>query len=285
MPTLQEPSGSKVRELLMQKEQLEAQNNELRECQAILQQSRDRFAALYQESQRALRKREELLAIVSHDLRCPISSVLLNADMLLTECPGDERRRGRKHVEAIKHAAKRLGRMVGDLLDLSSIDTGHLSLELERLQMSVMVMEALEMLRPLAQQKQQQLEVQLSGDDCPVVCDRGRLVQVRSNRVGNAVKFTRPEGAIAVRTERRNSEVWISVSDTGPGMAPGMVTHIFDAYFTAPDATSPGLGLGLFIAKGIVEAHGGRIWAETELGVGSTFYFALPAAAEPLTRR
>ncbi len=285
MPTLQDSSTSMVRELLLRQEQLEAHNQQLEENQRLLAQSRDRFAALYQDAQRALRKREELLAIVSHDLRTPISAVLLNTDLLLAECAGEEGSPERKHLEAIKHSAKRLGRMVGDLLDLSSIDSGHLSLELERLQMAAMVMEALEMLRPLAMEKSQQLDVQLAGEDCPVLCDRGRVVQVLSNLVGNSIKFTPPEGAIAVRSERRGSEVRVSVSDTGPGMTPAVLSHVFDPYWTAPDAASPGLGLGLFIAKSIVEAHGGRIWAETQRGVGSTFYFSLPAAADRVTRK
>jgi signal transduction histidine kinase len=132
-------------------------------------------------------------------------------------------------------------------------------------------------LLPLAQQKSLQFQKQLQGRDRLVRCDRSRVRQVLSNLIGNAIKFTAEGGSVTLLCETAPQLIRFSVADTGPGIDPEHLEHIFDRYWQAARATRQGAGLGLAIAKGIVEAHGGEIWAESRPGAGSTFHFTLPA--------
>jgi signal transduction histidine kinase len=239
-------------------------------------------AQLYARAQRATRARENTLAIVSHDLRNPLSSVLMALTLLL-RIP--ERRKPPvlvAELERIVRGANRMNRLIQDLLDTASIDAGHLSVEPSALDVTIEVFEALEAVRPLADGKSLRLDSDLPKDLPLVFGDGPRLQQVFGNLLGNATKFTPTGGTITIGATRSGDVVTFSVADTGPGIAAAELPRLFDRFWQAPRTARLGTGLGLFIAQGIVEAHGGKLWVESELGVGSTFFFTLPACHEPI---
>ena len=228
--------------------------------------------------QEALRARDELLAIVSHDLRNPLNAVLLGAHQIEIAAEDHEWARFRKAAGLIARAVDRMSRLVGDLLDLATLDAGKpLAMNVGQHDLAEMVLEVTELLEPLAQSNQVTLKTGLSAATY-VLCDRDRVQQVLSNLIGNAIKFTRSRGAIDVAASGKDGEVVVSVRDTGVGIHDDHVPHIFEPYWKANSERKSGAGLGLSIAKAIVEAHGGRIWVETEAGSGSSFYFTLRAA-------
>ncbi len=241
-------------------------------------------ARLFGESRRATRAREDLLAIVSHDLKNPLGVVQLASALLLRGRPGAPRDESvHKQAGRIQAAAERMSRLISDLLDWGRIEAGGLPLEPSVLGAGVLVSEALESVRPLAEERRLQVVAELPEESLRVHCDRTRVLQVLGNLLGNALKFTPEGGRLTVGARPRGHEVCFQVEDTGQGIPPEQLAYVFDRYWQAKDATSRGTGLGLAIAKGIVEAHGGRIWAESRLGLGSTFRFTLPAAeAQPL---
>ena len=237
-------------------------------------------ARLYAAAQHAIAARDATLALVSHDLRSPLGVILMQTELLLRTAPDDATPRFIKSFDAIRRSAQRMRRLIQDLLDFASIETGRLSVERTRQAMAQLVDEVVEELRAEATAKSLQLERELpAGDPLEVECDRGRIDQVLGNLVGNALKFTAAGGKIVVRAEPLGAEVRVSVADTGSGIAPADLPHVFDRYWQARATARMGSGLGLAIAKGIVVAHGGRIWVESRRGSGSTFYFTLPRAA------
>ncbi|WP_426755559.1 ATP-binding protein [Myxococcus sp. Y35] len=240
-------------------------------------------ARLVGESRRAARAREDLLAVVSHDLKNPLGVVQLGAALLLRGAgarPGGES--VAKQANRIQDATERMSRLISDLLDWGRLEAGGLPLEWGEHGISGLLGEALDAIRPLAEAKGLHLSVELPAVDMHVRCDRMRVLQVLGNLLGNAVKFTSAGGHLTLGARVRGGEVSIHVRDTGSGIAPDALPHIFDRYWQARDAASRGTGLGLAIAKGLVEAHGGGIQAESTLGEGSVFTFTLPSAASAL---
>jgi signal transduction histidine kinase len=231
---------------------------------------------LYGEAQEALRAREDLLAIVSHDLRNPLGVVLASSALLLkSSLPPEKEERARRQVEAIQRAGNRMNRLIRDLLDFASIQGGRLSVALRAQDAKDLVDEVCEALEPLATQKQQRLVREAPGE-LRVSCDHDRVIQVFSNVIGNAIKFTPDGGNITVRAVGDGERVRFAVVDDGPGIPADELPHVFDRYYQARRKNRDGIGLGLSIARGIVEAHGGRIWVESEEGKGSSFLFELP---------
>jgi PAS domain S-box-containing protein len=231
-----------------------------------------------EKAEAASRMRQDLVAIVSHDLRNPLSAITTSVALLERALPADAAARAPKYVETIARSAERMGRLISDLLDVASIDAGRLSVEPVTRDVEALLGDAIEMLRPVAAGKSIRLDAEPLARPLSVHADQERVLQVLSNLLGNAVKFTREGGAIGVRAETSDALVRISVVDTGPGISPEQMPHLFDRYWQATKDGRLGIGLGLSIAKGIVEAHGGRIWAESTPGKGSTFHFTLPAA-------
>ncbi len=238
-------------------------------------------ARLHEEARRAMQARENVLAVVSHDLRTPLSVILMKTTMML-ELPSESERRS---AEFIHRSAETMRRLIDDLLDSASIGAERLSIELNRCAVESLVDEAMEMVQPLVAKKKIRLSSESSiADRVEVFCDRARLLQVFGNLLGNAIKFTDEGGTIIVRSETRGAEAWFSVIDTGPGIPHEDLSRLFDRFWQARKTARLGTGLGLSIAKGIVEAHRGRIWAESQLGVGTTLTFAVPLAPQQESR-
>jgi signal transduction histidine kinase len=240
---------------------------------------------LYAEAQDSVRAREDLLAIVSHDLRNPLGVVLASSALLLKsslppEPPGKEGR-ARRQVEAIERAGNRMNRLIRDLLDFAAIQAGHLSVSSHPREVGMLVREIVEALEPLAATKSIRLvDGGAEESGLQISCDHDRVIQLFSNVVGNAVKFTPEGGTVTLRAEPDGAMVRFAVADTGPGISTEELPYVFDRYYQARRRNRDGIGLGLSIARGIVEAHGGRIWVESPTaptGGGSTFFFTLPA--------
>ncbi|MBI2568679.1 MAG: GAF domain-containing protein [Candidatus Schekmanbacteria bacterium] len=251
-----------------------------RQCGQALERARV-FAAERQANElarEAIRAREELLAVVSHDLRSPLSSITLGVsclEELLPECKDGEMV---PVVTALRRSAAGMSRLIEDLLDAARIEAGRLAVTLKAQQVFPVVREAVEAVRLLAEQKALRLEERLAGHSPIARCDYQRLLQALANLLGNAIKFTPASGSVAIGVETVEGEVRFTVADTGPGISEQALPHVFDRYWQAGGSASAGAGLGLYIVKGIVEAHGGRIWVESRLGAGSAFLFTLPPA-------
>jgi PAS domain S-box-containing protein len=236
-------------------------------------------ARLYEQAQAAVRTREEVLAIVSHDLRNPLGAIQAGAAQLLAETRGDEQQvRTVRTVERIRRASERMFYMIRDLLDFSSIQAGKLRIEVSEHEATGLVTEVIEMMQPLAADMGVRLKSEVDMPGQKVRCDRERVMQVLSNLIGNAIKFTGEDGAVIIRCRRERDRAVFSVSDTGPGISEEDRAHVFDRYWQAERRGRESLGLGLAISKALVESHGGSIWVESKVGLGTTFFFTLPAA-------
>jgi signal transduction histidine kinase len=241
-------------------------------------------ARLYWQAGEAVRARDEVLRVVSHDLRNPIGAVSMAASFLLDDGPPELRDgpHGRM-LATIRRAAEQASRMIDDLLDISRIDVGHLPIDPKPEPLTPLLAEAVELHRPLAQKQGIRLEWRESETLPPVMVDRDRVLQLLGNLLGNALKFTPEGGRIEVGAERFGKEVRCWVTDTGPGIPADHLPHLFDRFWQASRTDRRGLGLGLAIVQGIVEAHGGRVRVESEIGMGSRFEFTLPQAEPSLT--
>lgn len=233
-----------------------------------------------QELQRTVRLRDEVLGIVSHDLRNPVHTIQLSAEFLLEVLPADQAAAStRKQLSIIRRAARQMDRMISDLLDAATIAAGHLSMEPRPHAAHALLRTACEGLRPIVEEK----GIRFACDGAPVektlLADADRVLQVLGNLAGNAVKFTPEGGCVTLALRRGDGHAVFSVADTGPGIPPAQLPHLFEQFWQADRAGRSGTGLGLTIAQGIVAAHGGRIWVESAPGQGTTFSFTLPYAA------
>ena len=237
-------------------------------------------ARLYRGSQEAIRLREQVLAIVSHDLRNPLSVVTMAATAIVRRARELGEARLMRRAESVERSASRMERLIADLLDMASIEAGRLKVELSPQLVEGLVREAIEFQLPIASEHGIELAAEMDVGGAQVDGDRERILEVFSNLLGNALKFGRRGDRITVRARRVGGEVRVSVADNGPGIPAAEQPHIFEAYWSAERNGQKGTGLGLFITKGIIEAHHGRLWVESEPGRGSEFVFTLP-----ITRR
>lgn len=225
-------------------------------------------------AQAAVKIREEVLAVVSHDLKNPLASIDLAATLL---SQGQlETERVQEYGGRIRRGVKQAVSLIGDLLDFAKIQSGTFAVVSMPESLGEVIPPVVDEFRTLAEAKRISLQTEIPATGGSVSCDARRIGQVLSNLLGNAIKFTPEAGTIRVTGERRTDGFAVSVIDTGPGIAEENLTKVFDRYWQAKDTQRLGTGLGLAIAKGIVEAHGGRIWVESELGHGSRFSFFLP---------
>ena len=224
----------------------------------------------------ALAMRDEVLAIVAHDLRAPLNAVQTSAAFLMDVELADADRR--RLLDVIRRAASSMNRLIEDLLDVSRMESGAFTVDLQWLDVSSLASEVCEQFRPEATDGGRRLECFVEHDLPLVPADRDRLSQVLENLISNALRFTPAGGAVAVRVARQGSNaVACSVSDTGVGIPPEELPHLFERFWQARRYRRGGAGLGLAIARGVVEAHRSALTVESEPGRGSTFSFVLRA--------
>lgn len=234
-------------------------------------------ARLYRAAERAIKTRDEVLGVVAHDLRNPLGTILLQTAILrMPELAGE--RPAASAADKIDRAARHMERLIQDLMDVASLEAGGLSIARGRVDAGGAVAELVETQKPLAASRSIELRIDLAPHLGKVHADRDRLLQILENLVGNALKFTSPGGRVTVSAANSGGEVLFRVADTGAGIAAGDLPHVFDRFWQARKVGRQGVGLGLPIVKGLVKAHGGRIWVESPLGVGTTFFFTLPLA-------
>ncbi len=235
-----------------------------------------RRASMLERLERSLQAREELQRVLAHDLRNPINTIAMAASSLRHTVrlgPTDARL-----LEMIERSTTRMNRLIQDLMDQAVIERhGELPLNPKEHPAHNLAEEVCELTRIQAKAKTVEVQCNIEGN-ATVWVDRDRLLQVLTNLIDNAIKFTPPGGTVTVRSEIGYNEVRFSVSDTGPGIPEPHRDRIFEPYWQAPRTAHLGAGLGLSIAKQIVEQHGGKIWVESAEGQGSTFVFTIPAS-------
>jgi signal transduction histidine kinase/DNA-binding NarL/FixJ family response regulator len=230
-----------------------------------------------QEAQRATRARDEVLAIVAHELRHPLSAIGTYAAVLRDhELTPDHRRLA---SETIMASTRQMDRLIEDLLEVSRLEAGRTEIDVSVVEPTELLRQALATAEPLAAKKSVTLAIEPSSALPRVLADSDRVLQVISNLLGNAIRFTPEGGTIQLCAEPLEREVLFLVNDSGPGIPLEDQPHLFDRYWQARRSRRGGSGLGLSIAKHIVEVHGGRIGVESEVGEGSSFFFTLPIAA------
>ena len=232
-------------------------------------------------SDAAVSNRDDFMGIASHDLRNLLGGIVMSAGTIARRVPDNEE--GKKilvETNRIQRYTARMNRLIGDLVDVARINAGKLDVVPERNDAAKLIAEAIDTFESIASDKGITLEAMLIQQYLPAEFDYDRMLQVLANLITNAVKFTFKGGRIVVRGERTGNELRVSVTDTGSGIPDHMLTAVFERFWQVGQDDQRGLGLGLYISKCIVEAHGGRIWAESTVGEGSTFSFTMPAAAE-----
>jgi signal transduction histidine kinase len=246
-------------------------------AEQFTQAARTREQRLHDAARRTIANRDECLGVVAHDLSNPLNTILLSAAALQTmELRGEHACAAQSHVQMILRAAGRMRRLVGDLVDVASIRSGKLKIEVGAHLVGSIVAEAIDPFVSCAREKSVELTRYVENDVLRVRCDRDRIVQVLSNLLDNALKATSAGGTIDLHAEAREADVLFAVADTGRGISRTELPHVFERYWRGEKAGYRGTGRGLAIAKAVIEAHAGRIWAESEEGCGSTFLFTLP---------
>jgi signal transduction histidine kinase len=235
-------------------------------------------AQLYATAHDAIQSRDEVLRSVAHDLRNPLNTVLLSAHVLAANSMPHERHQ--KLLQSITRASQQMNHLIDDLLAIGRLRAGQrIPLDLHREDPADIVEQVCEMIGPQALEKSIALRWSRPWTSMPaVIVDRSRILQVLTNLLDNALKFTPAGGTISVSCEGTDKEMQFAVKDTGSGIAPADVGRIFDPFWQAKPSDRLGAGLGLAIAKAVIEQHHGRIWVESKLGVGTTVIFTVPAA-------
>ncbi|HEX2779721.1 MAG TPA: ATP-binding protein, partial [Gemmatimonadaceae bacterium] len=236
-------------------------------------------ARLYEAERQATRARDEVLAIVSHDLRNPLHTILLGAGAASELLP-DGLPAVRSSLEMVRRAAHRAERLIRDLLDITRIESGHLELDRAAVPVAELLAEAAESAAPRAREARITLGIDQQSDGQMVSVDRHRALQVLDNLLSNALKFTPAGGQVRIGARLIGGEETFWVADSGPGIPAEQQQFLFRRFWQSRRADRRGIGLGLTIAKGVVDAHGGRIWVESAAGKGTTFWFTLPAVSD-----
>ncbi len=227
----------------------------------------------------ALSNRDNFLGLVSHDLRILLSGIVMTAELLSARALENED--GKQTLGAtarIQRYAARMNRLIGDLVDVASIDAGKLAITPALGDAAALIAEAVDTFQAAASAKGICLQTEIVKGPLLAEFDHDRMLQVLANTIANAIKFTSEGGSIRVRGERAGGELRVSISDTGSGIPGNMLEAIFERFWQVGKNDRRGVGLGLYISRCIVEAHGGRIWAESRLGEGTCIIFTLPVA-------
>ena len=234
---------------------------------------------LHRRLQRAVKARDDTVGVVAHDLRNPVSAVkMLSAALMRREDLNALPLEAAEQLKLIREAALQMDRLIRDLLDVTRVETGRLRVDLQPVTPNALLEGALRTLKPLVEEAGIALNVDLPSTSATVDADPERIGQVLSNLIGTAIRFTPRGGKITVTAVEDRDGLRVSVADTGNGIGREQLANIFERYAETPQSNirSRGAGLGLPIARGIVQAHRGRIWVESEPGRGTTFYFTLP---------
>ncbi len=241
----------------------------------------DDLARQVRREHEAVRVRDELVAVVSHDLRNPMTIIIMQCGMMQRLVSRDEGKNTGRMSAALgtmEEATARMNTLIADLLDKSKLEAGHYPLDCKPLDVVELLEQACALLVTLTQHKGIELNCS-SAEGLSIDADPQRLFQVLSNLLGNAIKFTPAGGRIDLSASRVGANVLISVRDNGGGIHAVHLPHIFERYWSVREGNPNGSGLGLYICRSIVQAHGGELWAESEPGVGSVFTFSIPAVA------
>jgi signal transduction histidine kinase len=225
-------------------------------------------------ARKAIAARDELMGIVAHDLRNPLSAITMRAALMHKSADSDLTRQQAKSIEKV---AMRMEYLIQTMLDVTTLEAGKFTVNVARCAVAELLRDTADMFGALAASKQVRFEHTAKEPGLWLLVDRERVLQVLSNVIGNALKFTPQGGQVTLSVEREGAMARFGVLDTGPGIAPDNLPRVFERFWTRTPGKK-GTGLGLFIANGIVEAHGGRIWVESELGRGTRFFFTLPIA-------
>jgi signal transduction histidine kinase len=230
--------------------------------------------------------KEEFLHSITHDLRNPLTAIRGFIRLFQTGQAGAVNDVQKKMLDTMDKASLRLVTMVNDILDLARLDAGRLKLHLESVTLQETVGRVIDLFQPQAKGHEVQLALRVVGGELPaVILDNNLIERVFINLIGNALKFTPPHGTITAQIENFNDKICCAVIDTGDGIPANYLTTVFDKFRQVEGKFKGGAGLGLTICKRIVEAHGGQIWVESELGKGSSFIFTIPRDLAPMNEK
>lgn len=225
-----------------------------------------------EKAEAAVRVRDETLGIVSHDLRNPLTKIALSVGLLEDAAPAEQK----ELVETIRTSIQQAQRLIQDLLDVARVEAGRFSVDRGPIDVANVVASVRDSHEAIAAQKQQRLVCSVQDDLPELFADRDRLLQVFGNLLGNAMKFTPERGTISIEAHREGDKIVFRVRDNGPGIPDADLRNVFRPYWQAKKTAHMGAGLGLAIVRGIVEAHGGTVWASNAAGGGAQFTFTIP---------
>ncbi|WP_437637247.1 sensor histidine kinase [Sorangium sp. So ce854] len=241
----------------------------------LLGGSYDQAREAREAARKAVAVRDELMGIVAHDLRNPLGAITLKAALLRRTSDAEK---VRHHAESIEHVAQRMAHLIGTMLDVTTMEAGQFTVTPAPCAVDELLRETLDVFGPLAESRQIRFEQRVEEPDLVVHGERERVLQVLSNLLGNALKFTPQGGRVTLTVDREGAMARFTVTDTGPGIPGEHLESIFRRFWRDDVPGKRSTGLGLYIARGIIDAHGGRIWAESEVGRGARFCFTLPLA-------
>ncbi|WP_408095603.1 sensor histidine kinase [Peredibacter sp. HCB2-198] len=238
----------------------------------------NRFRLQSQKRLQAIKSRDDILSVVSHDLKNPLGTIKLNSQMALRNLTSNSPSTEKivRNLDGIQKAVDVMQSLILDLLDMRKLEEGKFELELREENLNDLVLEAETLLKPIADTKSITIANVLPPSPVIVKCDKKRMLQILSNLLSNALKFTKEGGKVEVRAEDQGEQIHLAVVDNGSGIPAKDLPHIFDRYWQAKATAKQGTGLGLSIVKGLVSAHGGYIWVESKVNRGSAFHFTLP---------
>ena len=237
--------------------------------------------AIEAERDQALKDQEELVAVVSHEIKNPLTTIIFSLDIINKTLPPHKGQKQTQEIlDNIRGAAHRMTRITSDLLDVTKINAGCFPIKPTVVDIVNFVEEQISLFQPLAAAKSIHIETEVSVKAKSANCDRDRIAQVLTNLLNNAIKFTGEGGMIRVAVDHFQDRIRFQVTDTGCGIPADQLSHVFDRFWQAKHKQYLGSGLGLYIAKNIVSAHGGELRVISKEGEGSTFYFTLPAKSD-----
>lgn len=226
---------------------------------------------------KAIQARDELVGVISHELKNPLTAIFTSTELLIRAFQNVPNRmeRERSLIERVQEATQRMNRLISDLLDITQIESGHLQLEIQENSVAFLIESAIQRIQPLAHSKQIKIETNISSDTPWIYCDKDRIIQVLCRLLENSIKFSPDQSTIEINATSTDANLILSVKDHGPGIPSSDLNKIFDRFWQAKQTAFKGTGLGLPISKGIIEAHGGKLWVKSELGIGTQLFFTL----------